>query len=683
MIDGTRTWIHQYDAVTRSTHLAVKSQPAIDLRQDHPVQRWQGFTLLAVLAIVTSLSMGHGFLIGPITPGLDPSFVYGYNYAAAHRMAWGRDFVSTYGPYGYLVSTMAVGSLVVSKIVWTLLLEAGLGIAALVYVWAVPELRTGGRLALLAGLVYACAVLSTEYQWFALVVLLLLVGIHGSGWRGLSAFALAALLAGFCALIKLSLGGGAILTLAVACVLTLCPQVMARRAAVALCGTTLGFLAGWVIYGGHFDDIWPFLLTGWEVSRGYSSAMSLAANEWGIGVVSFLVWLVVLVGWALVHSGPRTVLSLAVLAVPLFVAWKHAIVRQDAHVRHLIEFGLLVMLVLLIETSTARPWRRILPVFTVLLIALAIPEYSLPEGWRAYTGEDLVGRLLQPLKFSGVRDLAALGDLTAFRGRLAERSKIALLDDLLPESVRSTIGPSTVDVYPSEIAYVPANGLAWANRPLPASFNTYTPLLDDLNAAFFGSERRPRYLLWHTLPRSDASLLSIDGRHLFWDEPKTLRTILDSYDVLDVGQGIALLSVRARPRFSLKQSLGTVSVAWNVWVSVPHVPGVLLAHVSIERSLAMRAIRAGFRENAIFLSLRLSSGEEVRYRLVPDNAIQGLWLSPFPKSVAELHDLLRTGTGRQVVAVRFSAGRFSRLYGPIGVSWAQLMPQSGKWTGEQ
>jgi hypothetical protein len=653
------------------------------VRQDHLVQWWQRLALLAVVAIIASLSVGRGFVIGPITAGLDPSFIYGYNYAAAHGLAWGRDFISTYGPYGYLISTMGVGTLVVSKIVWTLLLEAGLGITALAYVWSIPELQTRGRFALLAGLVYACAVPATAYQWFALIVLLLLIGVHDSTWRGLSSYAIASLLAGFCLLMMLSLGAGAILTLAVACVLSRRPQLIAGRAAVALCGTTAGFLVGWLVYGGRPEDIWPFLFTGWEVSKGYSSAMSMAADNWWIGVVSFLAWLVLLVGLTLIHRGPRTLLSLAVLVVPLFVAWKHAIVRQDAHVRILIEFGLFVMLVLLIETWTVHPWRRILPAFSILLVALVIPEYSLPESWRAYSGEDLVGRLLQPLKLAGARDLAALGNLAAYCGRLAERSKIALVDDVLPESIRSIIGHSTVDVYPWEIAYVPANGLAWANRPLPASFNTYTPPLDDRNAAFFRSDRRPRYLLWHTPPMLEASLLSIDKRHLFWDEPRTLRTILDSYDLLETGPGIVLLSARAQPRFAREQWLGTVNIDWNVWISVPQVPGVLLAHASIERSLAMRAIRAGFRERAVFLALRLSSGEEVRYRLVLDNAIQGLWLSPFPRSVGELHDLLRSGTGRQVLAIRFSAGRFSRLYAPVTVSWTQLIPAAGRWTGER
>jgi len=162
-----------------------------------------------------------------------------------------------------------------------------------------------------------------------------------------------------------------------------------------------------------------------------------------------------------------------------------------------------------------------------------------------------------------------------------------------------------------------------------------------------------------------------------------LRAIFDSYDLVKTDPGIALSRTRAHPCFTPPQLLGTLRVPWDTWTPVPQVFGVLMAHASIERSPLMRAIRTAFREPDVFLSLRFSSGEEVQYRIVPDNAIQGLWLSPFPQSVSELHDLLRTGRGRQVVAVRFSAGRLSRLYAPITVSWAQLMPAARKWTGVQ
>jgi hypothetical protein len=236
-----------------------------------------------------------------------------------------------------------------------------------------------------------------------------------------------------------------------------------------------------------------------------------------------------------------------------------------------------------------------------------------------------------------------------------------------------------VDVYPWESAYVPANGLAWAHRPVPFSFSAYTPRLDALNAAFFSSSRRPEYLLWHNYVHHPEHLQSIDGRYLFWDEPKTLRTILDRYDLVESHPRIHLLRAREASRFAAIQSLGRQTAPWGTWLPVPQVPGVVLAHVVVKPSLAMRAVRAAFREGAIYVSLVFSSGETIRYRLVPENAGEGLWVNPFAHSMDEFVTLLRTGSGRRVVALQVSTARLSGLYEPPTVSWSRMLLAGGAW----
>jgi hypothetical protein len=54
--------------------------------------------------------MGYRLSIQPMAPGLDPLYTYGFNYAAANGLTWGRDFISSCGPYGYVMLTMDVGA---------------------------------------------------------------------------------------------------------------------------------------------------------------------------------------------------------------------------------------------------------------------------------------------------------------------------------------------------------------------------------------------------------------------------------------------------------------------------------------------------------------------------------------------------------------------------------------------
>src|SRR5713226_1766519 len=396
--------------------------------------------------------MGRGFRIMATAPGLDPSWVYGFNYASAHGLRWGRDFISTYGPYGYALLTVDVGNLVMHKIVFTLVLAVGTAVAAAAYLWSVPGLGPGTRLTLLIFLIYVCIIQAEEYQWFVLLVLVLLIGVHADGWKSLILYAVAALLAGFYVLMKFSLGVGGLLAVAAGCAMSRRPLVIVCRSFATLCAVTAGFLIGWLVHQSGFQDIPGFLTTAWEVSQGYSSAMTWALDRWWVGAASFLIWLLLLILWALFQRGPRPLLSLAVLALPLFVAWKHSMVRQPTHVSVLITFGIFVMFILLVDALSVGRWRSALSVVGILLIPLVIPWYSLPSGWReGYRAREkgpctarpwaasLEEKLSVPFRFCGVRDLAELRHLAAYRDGLAQQSKAALGKDALPESIRSIL----------------------------------------------------------------------------------------------------------------------------------------------------------------------------------------------------------------------------------------------------
>jgi hypothetical protein len=405
------------------------------------------------------------------------------------------------------------------------------------------------------------------------------------------------------------------------------------------------------------------------VGVGYSAAMSFAPERWWIGAASFLLWFALIALWVVMQSGAYSRLSLAVLAVPLFGAWKHSIVRQDVHVMILVTFGVFVIAVLLTEAAAVWDWRWTLPIAGILLVPLAVPWFNAaPAGLNAMTSLEEVA--LGPLRLRGVTNLARLSQLTAYRQTIAKESDSYLRQHVLPQPLRTVIGESSVDVYPWRIFYVPANALTWANRPVPFSYNAYTPALDGLDAAFFESPGRPTHLIWHAT--FEAGVRSIDGRYLLWDEPRTIRAMVDSYDIVAGDPSVMVLRARSSPRFGPPNPLGTVSVTWNTWTPVPKSTGVLLASATVEPSLVVPIVRAVFREEPVFLSVRFAGGETETYRVVRDNMKSGLWLSPFAVTLEELRSLVHRGVGRQVVAVRFTGGRVLTSSSAISVSWLDL-----------
>jgi hypothetical protein len=629
----------------------------------------RSFGILVTLSVLAVISMGYRFTILPMAPTVDSLFTYAFNYAAATGFTWGRDFISTCGPYGYLILTMDAGDLVKRTIIFTLLLAIGTGLALATYVQSVPALGARARITLAVILAYAVSLPGAEYRWFVLFLLVLLTGIHLRGRMSLVAFALAGILAGFYVLIKFSLGMNAVMTLLVACFLAQRLGTIGTRLAVALPAATGSFVTGWVAYEGGFAGLKAYLTTGWAVGVGYSAAMSFAPERWWIGVASFLLWFALIVLWVVMQPGPYSRLSLAALLVPLFGAWKHSIVRQDVHVMILVTFGVFVIAVLLTEAVAVWSWRRTLAIAGMLLVPLTIPWFNAaPAGVNAMTSLEEVA--LGPLRFRGVTNLARVSHLTAYREAIAKESASYLRQHVLPHSLRTMIGESSVDVYPWRIFYVPANALAWANRPVSFSYNAYTPLLDRIDAAFFESPRRPTHLIWHAT--FEEGVRSIDGRYLLWDEPRTIRAIIDSYDLVAAESSVMVLRARPTPRFGPPKPLGTVRVTWDTWTPVPQSTGVLLASAALEPSLVVSIVRVVFRGDPVFLSVRFASGESETYRLVPDNMQSGVWLSPFAVTIDELRSLFQGGVGRQVVAVRFSGGQVLTASSAISLSWFEL-----------
>ena len=132
---------------------------------------------------------------------------------------WGRDFISTYGPYGYLVNTMDVGHLVQRKVAFNFLHAIGSGMAVAAYLRFMPALRPAPRLVLAFVLIYAMSLQYQEYRWFSLFVLVFLISLHRREWPGLIGYALAAVLAGFFCLMKFAVGLGALATVVFGCLL--------------------------------------------------------------------------------------------------------------------------------------------------------------------------------------------------------------------------------------------------------------------------------------------------------------------------------------------------------------------------------------------------------------------------------------------------------------------------------
>jgi hypothetical protein len=95
---------------------------------------------------------------------------------------------------------------------------------------------------------------------------------------------------------------------------------------------------------------------------------------------------------------------------------------------------------------------------------------------------------------------------------------------IFSDKMRADIGKSSVDIMPWESSIVILNGLNLKQRPIPQSYSVYTPWLDALNARFISSHEAPDNMLYACAQES-----AIDARPAAWDESITKRGLLENY----------------------------------------------------------------------------------------------------------------------------------------------------------
>ena len=121
--------------------------------------------------------------------------------------------------------------------------------------------------------------------------------------------------------------------------------------------------------------------------------------------------------------------------------------------------------------------------------------------------------------------------------------------------------------------------------------------------------------------------------------------------------------------------LATTTVGWNEWVPVPPSGGAVMVAPALAASWPLRMISTVFRSDPLLLTVRLPSGEEHEFRLVPETMGEGIWISPLPITFGQLRRFLEDGTGPKVVAIRFGTRRMTRaLVSSIALRWYEAAP---------
>lgn len=591
-------------------------------------KRW----ILAVLAILL-VFLTYPMFEPDYSVGLDPSYVWGFNWLFSYDYETLTGLIFTYGPLGLLrIPTIENGHFIAFLIFYTA--------AKLLFV--LLAMQTGLRhrhkpAVIVVALIPACLFANIDILLVMDVALLALWTIEK---RILYPFLVAVAIATVALFIKITFGIQAFGCLFMAWIIYIARHKDWKHAIVFATSVPVAMaVIGGIVYQGF-----PQLMKAFEgmyyLTTGWSDGMVLEAgyNHWKVWlfVLLFLCYPLTVRNW----NGLTLYL---LLLIPMFATWKHGILREDYfHFKQFAYFAIteLFLLPMTQESKHVSTW--IGSTVCSLLLLWNIPHTTGGAG--------------HPIVAAGP---ANGWNMTVNYGNLKAKSLDFISSETacrqLPDSTIQQIGNASVDCYPWEYIYLGVNHLHW--QPRATIGGIFSPWISENSSKNYRGEKAVQYLLFHKPECSpDDEMMSLDERYLLNDEPTIVMTLMENYVIADTGSYGLLLQYRVN---NAPQKVMTIEknvvTEWDRWVEVPESDSnaVVRGKVYAEKSLRGHVRDFLYKTNIYYIDYLMDDSTMVTYRYQSSTATEGLWISPCLRNYRELYSFWHgQSTGRRPVAIR-------------------------------
>jgi hypothetical protein len=622
--------------------------------------------------------------------GLDPSWKIGTIWSYLNHMQFGMDVIFPHGPLDFLEEPVMVNyPLWVLSVLFSLLkysvflvclyrLFRQLSVKWYVYMAMIPALGY-------ANIMYDSLPLIT-FSIFCLTIFLK----DRVETKDVALAAIIALLLAVTSLIKFNV----LVTCLAMLPLTFCIFAAYRNKIKTIALVTASYLmmlvALWLLAGQSISAIGDYIKTGVELSTGYNAAMLVPMSDAGMLVMLFtIVSLLGLLVYAIIRDEKRLFIFILLNAVIIVADYKHGIIRQEYMFQTtcLLLFSIFLLLILdglrikevailgfasffivafcqlapiafdpltiiaflailftllaaiLVGTMKVKGIGGLRYVCIVLcIVTMTLLVLSIGNGGRKVS-YDIPAKLS-----SWGQTLEYMADPGHFDGTV-EAQKQAIRDVYkLDINVSNTIGNSSVDIVPWDIALCWAYDMNWTPRPVFQSYSVYTKYLDDLNSQYYNGKTAPQFVLY--------AEGSIDGRYPPFDEPATFRDILLNYGYVMRSGSFVLLNHTSDKSCWTAIKLGTVNAEMGKNITVPQFDGYVFGYVNCDYSHAGRIKSLIFKPSPLYIRFILNDSSITNYyRFIPDPAKNGILLSAYAMNINSMDPILKGNRTNNVAAI--------------------------------
>jgi hypothetical protein len=601
----------------------------------------RGNSIRLFLALITALLTLPSWSLY-YAPAIDDAYRWAYNYFADGNYQLAKDILFPQGPLVFLTYPLPIGNNLPVAILVHALLTSFLAYRLL----SVSRIN----LAISAALVFIIMLVS-DLQ--LVIFMLILTFLHGylNKLKPLD-LVIAVILTVFNLFIK-SYGGIVSGLLVISALAYL--YITTRNFKIILIGGATGILAylsGWLMLFRTTEGCLNFLRGQVELSNGNSDAMIFAGdNNW----LFLSVFIIAVAAIPIVAKGTGLRFFSIIMLLPLFAGWKHAMCRSEVyHMTGLFHFLILYLIVLiLLFQAEIRP----LALSCIALLAYFCNLVSVSNFKNHFPDYANRVRKSTTIMFNYHEIIADSKSESGFNIR----------SETLPDTIRKMISINQVDIYPWNYAIIPANNLNWTPRPVINSYSAYTRWLDQCDSAHFASDKAPAFIIWErTDPNSRGFLLeSIDHRYLLNDEPSTMLAMLSNYKLKYQDIRYALFERRERPLpLSRKMLVHKTEIRFDEWYEMPaKQEGAMRALLECRKSIVGRIKSFFYKSSTVYIYYELEGGHILSHRIVPANAVAGIWLDPF---------IFAKGISNRVRRIKISCAEPGSFHPEIGLTFESI-----------
>lgn len=564
-------------------------------------------------------------LLFPLEGGLDPSWRISIGLAIEKDLIFGKDYIFTLGPLGFLATKYAIG---ISK--WHILLYEIFMIGSSLYIIRFA-LKSRGYHILCYPLILWILILLKANNLINLITPVLLFFIASFlNRRKILFLILAVMLTSIAFYVKVNYGIVLLViiygTLLVAVVKKVLTTVQAIG--VVILHTSLIYLLSLYLNVHLFSYVEASLY----IIDHYHDAMYfyMQATSWRF-LFAVIILLLYLTGFLIYYRHFfQNLISFAVYAFSglyLFLLFKNGFVRAGGE--HVNEFyKLSVVPFVLVWLFEKEPYKKT----WITLIGCAVLSSSLALIFKQKYFQDIsIDHYINKEYFTDIVTDVSHKQFIPEEARSEEK---------FPDAFVKQIGKSSVDVIPYEISEIHYHKMNYNPRPMIQSYQAYDEYLDNRNFQKYISANSPEYLIY--------KCISIDFRQPFWDESITKRAMLSHYEVVNSDSLYLLLKKRKQPlKLTTLQETKTVLEIGKEY-KIKDSEDIQYLYANVEYNIWGKLKRLFFQPPPLHVVLTYEDGTSITYKAISSILKTGVLINRKVEDTPDAELIFRNTPGKGV-----------------------------------